>query len=218
MWKFTLLLIFKNYAEKFLYLYWIKNKKTNPTIMDLTNYIRSHQHCLDNVHISPLSGSEPSWDTKKWIPNQKNNNCYVYALDDLEMSAEKRTHKPTPESNSIHNRISNHEEVEYTCSNLSEGLYNQIPSIYPTLFECQCQPGYKKIYFAVSDDQPNDFHFWRQDNDGSWSHKVGSNQPQKEDAIGNVIVNPDTSSRNFSSHNYTNACGFYCVPLGATGW
>ena len=184
--------------------------------MDLNRYIRSNQHCIENTSVSPITGSEPSWDTSKWLPNQKNNNCYVYALDDLETSVQKRPHKTVPESESIRDVIANRENVDYTCSNVGEGLYNQIPQIYPTLFECQCQSGYKKIYFAVSDDQPNDFHFWRQDDDGTWSHKVGSNPPQKEDAMGNQILNPETSSRNFSSHNYSNSCGFYCVPQGAT--
>jgi hypothetical protein len=165
-------------------------------------------NCNPHAMISPTNNSEPSWEPDKWKVNQKYNNCYAYAMDDLERDREFRHYKPIPGANSHY----------YTCSQLIEGLKDEIPHMYPTTFHCQCEPGYKKIYMAVSNessDDGNDFHFWRQDSDGYWSHKPGSNHPSRVDGNGHVINNPDQSNRNSEKHSYTNSCGFFCIPVGS---
>jgi hypothetical protein len=176
----------------------------NSEIVDL---IHSQQHCVSqaDLQISPTNGSEPNWNPTKWKVNQKNNNCFAYAVDDHDPSVDRRWRKPVPQPHPVQG---------FSCSNVTEGLYEQIPNIYPTMFECQCTDGYQKIYYAVSDDDPNDFHFWRQDHDGTWSHKVGARFPSQVDAENKPILNPEQSNRSFPSHNYAYGCGFYCVPHG----
>lgn len=155
---------------------------------------------------SPVSGSEPEWNPTRWDINSQYNNCYAYAMDDHEQYADKRNRKPIPGPDLSY----------YTCSQIMEGLKDEIPQMYPATFEAPCQPGYKKIYAAVSNEEENnDFHFWRQDRDGLWSHKPGSNDPVRIDGRNNLIVNPDHAYRNGDTHHYTQGCGFFCIPVGS---
>lgn len=41
----------------------------------------------------------------------------------------------------------------------------------------------------------NDYHWYRQDEDGFWSHKPGTTLVRKVDASGNPITNPETANR-----------------------
>lgn len=163
----------------------------------------TNTNCYPGTTLSPLSGSEPTWEPSRWNDNKKYNNCYAYAMDDLEQKIEARNRKPIPGSHLSY----------YTCSKLIEGIKDEIPQMYFTTFDCQCEPGFKKIYAAVSDeDDQNDFHFWRQDHDGHWSHKPGSNNPSRMDGDNHPITNPERSNRNSDTHSYTHGCGFICIP------
>ena len=57
---------------------------------------------------------------------------------------------------------------------------------------------------------------YRQDKDGSWSHKPGTQKIIDYDADGNKIYIPHYSNRDYSHKpnkiNYTSFCGYYCVP------
>jgi hypothetical protein len=173
--------------------------------MNNNNTNNINTNCIKNSKISPMSGSEPEFNPEKWENNKKYNNCYAYGLDDHRLEPE-RQRKSIPGFNSNF----------YTCSQIMDGLYAEIPGIYPTTFDCQCNTGYRKIYTAVSDeDDNNDFHFWRQDKNGKWSHKIGTHSVSTTDADNNDILNPQTSNKKFPAHNYSNSCGFYCVPIGS---
>jgi hypothetical protein len=52
-----------------------------------------------------------------------------------------------------------------------------------------------------------DFHWYRRDRDGKWSHKPGSTAARNTDNSGNLITDPRTANRG----PYTVFCGCYCV-------
>lgn len=156
-----------------------------------------------NTSISPVNGSEPEWNPKKWNDNQRFNNCYAYAMNDHVEDRHLRSSKSIPGD----------EKTFYTCSGIMEGIKSEIPNMYVTTFSDQCDKGFTKIYAAVSDEnEENDFHFWRQDSDGMWSHKPGSSSPRRVDGDLKPILNPDTSNRNGTKRNYNIGCGFFCIP------
>ena len=153
------------------------------------------------VDISPRSGIEPKWEPDVWQVNEKYNNCYSYALNDHDV---KRNKKAIP------GQLSDN----YTCSKLMEGLKHDHPKMYISSFEEACETGYRKIYAATSDvddDGNNDFHFWRQDADGLWSHKPGSDHPLRVDGDNRIISNPHLSNREFANRSYVTSCGFFCI-------
>jgi hypothetical protein len=155
----------------------------------------------NHIDVSPRSGTEPDWTPEKWYINEKYNNCYSYALNDHD---NKRQQKAIPGTSANF----------YTCSKLMEGLKHDYPKMYVSSFEAACENGYRKIYAATSDPDDNgnnDFHFWRQDADGFWSHKPGSDHPSRVDGNYEMIQNPDLSNRMFANRAYVNGCGFFCI-------
>ena len=52
----------------------------------------------------------------------------------------------------------------------------------------------------------NDFHWYRLDSGGMWSHKPGGTQATNLDNSGNPIANPETANRG----GYTDFCGYLC--------
>lgn len=52
-----------------------------------------------------------------------------------------------------------------------------------------------------------DFHWYRQDKNGMWSHKPGGGKATNLDNSGNPIANPETADRGW----YTQFCGYFCI-------
>ena len=60
----------------------------------------------------------------------------------------------------------------------------------------------------------DDFHWYRQDNDGTWSHKPGGTLAVDTDASGNPITDPRTADRDYRSAggpDYSQFCGCFAV-------
>ncbi len=89
-----------------------------------------------------------------------------------------------------------------------------VPDIRRTTFKARCRRGASKIGLVVHPGE--DYHYYRQDKDGWWSHKDGANPVKRFDAEGKPIWDPKTAARDYrprgSFLNYTDFCGYYCVP------
>lgn len=72
-----------------------------------------------------------------------------------------------------------------------------------------CVAGSYKVALVV--DPGVDYHWYRQNPDGTWSGKSGHTETTDLDASGNVIYDPRTADRNYGFPNYTEFGGFYCV-------
>lgn len=62
-----------------------------------------------------------------------------------------------------------------------------------------------------------DYHWYRLDDNGRWSHKPGNASATDQDASGRPITNPETADRDYSASglpNYSQFCGYYYVPSG----
>lgn len=77
-----------------------------------------------------------------------------------------------------------------------------------------CPEGTYKVALVL-DLNPNDmdFHWCRQNKDGTWSHKPADGEVQNWDYYGNPIYNPKYCDRrdSYTGHNYTTFVGFYYV-------
>ncbi len=72
--------------------------------------------------------------------------------------------------------------------------------------ECGCAgPCWQRVALALWPD--HDFHWYRQDRDGRWSHKPGGGPATNLDSSGRPIVDPRTADRG----PYQVFCGFYCL-------
>ena len=190
----------------FVYLH--KNKFEKQAIADNKKY-------NNLIKSSPKSGSEPTFDPKKWNnnPNIKHNhNCYSYALNHINP---KRKGKPQPGYFSGYDHIS---DDEYKCGNFYKRLKDDIPSLYLTSFEHKCEKGFHKSFIALDPKEGDqDYHFYRQDKD-RWSHKPGRTDVIDYDASGKKIENPLTANRDYKYFAYNKPCFFFCAhsKLGRT--
>lgn len=57
----------------------------------------------------------------------------------------------------------------------------------------------------------NDYHWYRQNADGYWSHKPGLTSITDKDASGNRITDPQTCDRKYSYANYSTWGGYYII-------
>jgi len=55
----------------------------------------------------------------------------------------------------------------------------------------------------------NDYHWYRQDSTGMWSHKPGGTQATNLDNSSNTISNPETADR-CGTYCYSEFCGYFC--------
>jgi hypothetical protein len=100
------------------------------------------------------------------------------------------------------------------CSVVERLMKLDVPAIERSTYKARCPRGTSKIAMVV--DPGDDYHFYRQDSDGWWSHKDGANKVKRYDAEGEPIWDPRTAARDYrprgSFLNYTDFCGYYCVP------
>lgn len=156
---------------------------------------------------SPLSGYEPKYEPKKWNNEIiiKNHNCYSYMMNAI---VSKRKNKSQPGYFSGYPSVSNN---EYTCDNYFKRIKKDNPSIYKIGFDEKCKKGHYKAFMAISDGSDPDYHFYRQDKNGYWSHKPGRREATDLDASGKKIKNPFLADRNYQYYNYKTACSMFCV-------
>lgn len=152
---------------------------------------------------APRSGSEPHYRPSIWNQEEhiKSHNCYSYFLDDIK---ENQFSKPQP------GKYSGLKKDYSSCDSMVKRVLADNPDIQLASAESSCPNGFYKGFLAL--DRGKDYHFYRQDSNGFFSHKRGRNPVSNKDASGNFIVQPHDSNRDFGDYNYASTCGYLCVP------
>lgn len=140
------------------------------------------------------------WSTPAYAPTywndastiQFNNNCYNYAVN-------RRTDtfaQPGRAAGAMYGSLT------------TTALYNaaMADGLEPTSYGATPPEGKSKIAIAVWTGV--DYHLFRLDSGGNWSHKPGSTSATNLDNSGNPITNPETADRG----PYTAFAGFFLVP------
>jgi hypothetical protein len=182
------------------YILYIKDIKSKKNMLKNKDYFKSRKD------LSPLSGSEQDYNPDLW--NKDNNikythNCYSYAMGKI---IPKLKSKAQPGYASGYNHIA---DKDFTCESFRKRLSKDAPMSYLEKFDSPCKNGFYKVFLAL--DTPNDYHWWKQNSDGYWSHKPGSTEVTNLDASGKKIKNPEKSDRKFRSRNYKTPCFFACI-------
>lgn len=140
----------------------------------------------------------PEYEPERWNDGgtiQDCNNCYNYACN-LQTNT---FAQPGYESGSIYSTI-NCQEVKNGA--ISDGLK-------PISSNEECKTCSHRVALVIDPDWP-DFHWYRQDRNGMWSHKPGTWSVRNYDNAGNSISDPRTANRG----DYSIFCGFFCVYKG----
>lgn len=183
---------------------------------------------------SPLSGYEPVYmprlyNAKKYTLH--NHNCFAYAFDIMDLPTAEECNGNDKEECKVPFHQPGYfsgqkrfdESGEKRCFDLFTRLKSDMPAIEiarngrPIYFTDKPAKGYSKIALVI--DPQQDYHFYRQDSNGFWSHKPGGTPVKNKDTSGRLIYNPELANRdsrddadNTDGLNYKVFCGFMCVP------
>ena len=161
--------------------------------------------------------SQLKYEPEKWNSLDRNmheiNNCYSYAFDRLEKN---RTEKLQP------GELSTGEFNNYDCDEIINKVQQDFEKSGLTKLNDINDPidctHYKIALVIDNKGDKLDYHFYRQDNNGMWSHKLGKNPISNKDACDKYIKDPKKACRNYDKknndkYNYTIFCGYYSVPF-----
>lgn len=222
--------------------------KSNPNAHRCTRKVKPgsdfcelHQNCKNFLR-NFLSGYEPEYDTELWSHPyiEGSHNCYTYFLNHLGQSTKEKCeemclkkHKsgcpkkigecrdliPQPEDYYLLKRDGDLSKKvrKYYCKTMDKKILSDNKMIKRVPFTKKCPKNYYKGAMVV--DPNHTFHFYRQNPDGTWSHKPGTNPVTNVDEDKKKIYIPHFSNRDYSNGinnddaiNYTDFCGYYCIP------
>ncbi len=169
---------------------------------------------------APLTGFEPPYEPEKYNRHKgirESHNCYTYAFNYLQLPTSKECTKkacplPFPQPGRAAGYPKWSQVKGKRCPDLLARIMGDVPGSTPTTFDAQCPKGQRKI--ALVADEKEDYHFYRQDADGYWSHKPGATEVIRKDATGRPIYDPQLASRRYarSGLDYDQFCSFLCIP------
>lgn len=169
---------------------------------------------------SPLSGYEPDFNPdlyNKFKGLKEAQNCFAYAFDYQHLPKKKGCTKyscpvPFPQPGRASGYPKWSQVKGKRCPDLLARLFGDVPDLKMTTFEQRCPKKYSKIALVVDEDE--DYHFYRQDSNGFWSHKPGGTEVTHLDATGRPIYDPQLAARQYQDTglNYDKFCGYLCAP------
>ena len=152
----------------------------------------------------------PKYEPGKW--NKKSikasHNCYDYFLNKIDRKRAAKCKKKHCYKLMSRPRIKG---KKYTCKKLETRMLKDYPSI--KISKKKCSRGHYKGALTV-DPKNKEFHYYRQDSNGKWSHKNGPNKANNTDYDGKKIKDPKKANRRskVSKHHYSKFCNYYCIP------
>lgn len=176
-----------------------------PTIATFSNFndrideVFAYNRALPNWEVwNVLNPGQPAYTPSYWNiggDRQYNNNCYNYANN----KATNTRAQP--------GRASIGMATSMTCpavriAAIGDGL--EPISDYPS-WPLDFKKGVALVTGHV--DGTPDYHWYRLDSNGTWSHKPGGGAARNTDESGNIITDPRTANR----AGYINFCGFFLV-------
>jgi hypothetical protein len=167
--------------------------------------------------------NHPKYEPNKWNTKyiRKTHNCYSYALNIIDKSrgeACKKYEKKTglSECYKLHTHPGQYAGYidEFTGEKLNKTkllrrIMRDNPNIIKLTKKQECPDNYYKIAVIVSK-CGTDYHFFRQDNNGLWSHKNGCDNATNKDDKGQLITDPEKA--HLSNSESIIFCGYLAVP------
>lgn len=188
--------------------------------------------CIGNLYVNnscytmPLSGSEINYQPALWNYNEDvlhGSNCYSYAVNAPKNPTLNRYFTMQP-GQSVDNEYGvyfsqrDFENIYPVLSVVSEDAAKLGFGFIRIDADAVCDPGFYKVAFVLDPNYP-DYHWYRQNSDGSWSHKPGTTPVTKYDNDGKLIMNPEECNRINEEEglNYSIFVGYFAVkPLNTS--
>tara|TARA_Y100000389_G_C17389026_1_gene478756 strand:- start:269 stop:1195 length:927 start_codon:yes stop_codon:yes gene_type:complete len=220
----------------------IEYKKCKEPIVKGSNFCVKHQNCMGYLR-KYTNGYEPKYQPADWSHPyvEGSHNCYAYFLNDKKDSIEskceelclKNNKKGCPQKDSdcqdlipqpgdyyLLSKYGNTKKKEtiYSCPNMHNKILSDNPELLSSRLLEKCPANHYKGAMVV--DPGNTFHFYRQNPNGTWSHKPGILPIANIDASKRDIAVPHFANRDYSKIDdseikYTDFCGYYCIPVNS---
>ena len=163
----------------------------------------------------PVSGFELDYEPALWNDAgivQNSTNCYSYALDRRAGFPEGHKLQPgelsgTPLATLADVDVERIKELVLADAEAAGFTFEEVTA------EATCPNGTYKVALVV--DPGVDYHWYRQNPDGSWSHKPGHGEVTDVDAAGNTVLDPATADRDYGFINYSEFGGYFCTGAAA---
>jgi len=174
--------------------------------------------------VSGTFNKSPTWSTSTWKSRKEYANCYAYALN-ISGNVKNNKLQPGELSGKLWNKYSGttgekivaafradlkkmSKDLKYKTDKYLYAWDNRyFGPINGSGYDVALVYGYNKNgYF--------DYHWYRKDSNGKWSHKRGLSTITNVDASGKAISDPKTANRNYQSsggHNYSTFVGTYRI-------
>lgn len=165
---------------------------------------------ISNRASMPTGGGEYSYNPSYWndAANINRANCYGYVLNRI------ATDTTDPLAGYMFQpgyKTGNYYE-SLTTSDIIAAVESDMAALGRTIRSSTYseKPGSNeyKIALVIASD---DYHWYRQDSDGGWSHKPGLTEVTYKDASGKYISDPRTCDRKYSYANYSTWGGYYII-------
>ena len=198
----------------------IEYKKCSDPVKKGSNFCEKHQNCMGYLK-KYTNGYEPKYNPADWSHPyvEGSHNCYAYFLNDKKDSIKTKCKElclknnkkgcpkkdndcqdliPQPGDYYLLNKYGNtkKKETTYTCPNMHRKIQSDNPEVFPSKLTEKCPANYYKGAMVV--DPGNTFHFYRQNPDGTWSHKPGILPVDNKDASKRPIAVPHFANRDYT--------------------
>jgi len=170
--------------------------------------------------------TELRYEPDKWNQNifiRKSHNCYSYALNLIEVKrTSKCKKKKTVSKKNICLRKHPMDKMKqfefHSCSELISSILEEFPKIKKVHKLTLVPDGYYRVALFLLNRKDhhhlslNDFHFYRQDSNGYWSHKDGWRKATNKDKTGKLITDPESVEKK----NNSQLCTYFIFPIRKT--
>lgn len=186
------------------------NTPTSPTL-----HVDADGETLSS-NLMPTGGGEHPYNPDYW--NHPNNifraNCYAYALnifsDDTNDRHAGYIFEPGYKTGSYRLIASAPYKVDTMIAAVEADMQKLGRTIRSATYKEKPGRNEYKVAFVLMADEGL-FHWYRQDSNGYWSHKLGLTKVYNTDASGNLITDPQTCDRKYPSVNYNVWGGYYII-------
>lgn len=207
------------------------------TFSSNTNDSNRGRICIGNMafypseYNLPLSGGELDYEPASWNDTiisqslwsthylREETNCYSYAVNaQINPNTNSLCFMQPGQATNVSLSMNDLLDTDYVLS-LIEDDANELGFRFETINSNEkCPEGCYKVAFVIDNQYQNgdiyiyDYHWYRQNSDGTWSHKPGGQEVTKFDNDGNLIMDPRTANRNAGyGLNYNLFVGFFIV-------
>ena len=173
-----------------------------------------HKDEWNLVGMLPLSGYELNYDPATWAGEVESHcNCYSYAINNQLDEHNALWFKQHPgEYAQVYVPQADYYApatslINATASDFnSYGNNNNRNMVFVSIGQREiCPAGTYKVALVIA--PKDDYHWYRQDSDGYWSHKLGTTPVTRTDHSGNLIIDPQYADRG----KYTQFIGYFAV-------